>query len=551
MGACVEKLPHDCGSGDGMQVFKDGEKYDGYCFACGTYVADPYHDKPEGYVPEFVERSPEDIQRELETIDELPSVTLHDRKLNAATLDYFDVKVSLSEEDGETPTVRYLPYTNFGQRVGYKAKACGDYKRMWGVGEMRKIDLFGWNQAINTGSKRLFITEGEEDAMAVYQAIKQHQRRTKWADLEPAVVSLAKGSGSARAALADNANEIKGRFSEVVLVFDMDEAGRKAVEDATLAYPTAMTVALPAKDANACLIEGRKKALATACLFNMAAPKNTRIVNGNTLIEAGRQQAELGLSWPWQQMTDLTRGVRMGETIYIGAGVKMGKSEVVNALARHFIVEHGLKVFLAKPEEANRMTWKKMLGKCVGSVFHDPKVEFDYNEYDRAVGMVGDNLLMLNLWQHVGWDTLRSDIVSAAKDGAKVIFIDPITNLINNVGSAEADTMLKSIAQELSAMAKDLDIAIFIFCHLKAPLSGEPHERGGKVQSNQFAGSRAMMRSCNYMIGLEGNKDPDLHVNERNIRRLVLLEDREFGEVGVIRLFWDKNTQLFNEMEVR
>ena len=56
------------------------------------------------------------------------------------------------------------------------------------------------------------------------------------------------------------------------------------------------------------------------------------------------------------------------------------------------------------------------------------------------------------------------------------------------------------------------------------------------------------MRSCNYMIGIEGNKDPELDEEQRNIRKLVILEDREFGESGIIPLYWDRNTSLFNEI---
>jgi twinkle protein len=99
----------------------------------------------------------------------------------------------------------------------------------------------------------------------------------------------------------------------------------------------------------------------------------------------------------------------------------------------------------------------------------------------------------------------------------------------------------------MSAMALDLGIVIFIFCHLKAPSQGDDHEHGGAVLSSQFAGSRAMMRSCNMMLGLEGNKSPDLDVEERNMRQLVLLEDREFGQTGRFPLYWDVNTGLFNE----
>ena len=64
--------------------------------------------------------------------------------------------------------------------------------------------------------------------------------------------------------------------------------------------------------------------------------------------------------------------------------------------------------------------------------------------------------------------------------------------------------------------------------------------------SSQFAGSRAMMRSCNLMIGLQGNKSPDLPKRERNMRSLVINEDREYGVTGRFDLYWDDNTGMFN-----
>ena len=51
------------------------------------------------------------------------------------------------------------------------------------------------------------------------------------------------------------------------------------------------------------------------------------------------------------------------------------------------------------------------------------------------------------------------------------------------------------------------------------------------------------------MIGIEGNKDPDLPDEERNIRHLVILEDREFGASARISLYWNKNNGLFTEIE--
>ena len=62
-----------------------------------------------------------------------------------------------------------------------------------------------------------------------------------------------------------------------------------------------------------------------------------------------------------------------------------------------------------------------------------------------------------------------------------------------------------------------------------------------------------MMRSCHMMLGLEGNKDPDQENADvaKNIRKLIILEDREFGASGYARLWWEPGTGLFSEMKER
>ncbi len=314
--------------------------------------------------------------------------------------------------------------------------------------------------------------------------------------------------------------------------------------------PEAIVAALPAKDASACLVEGRSKACFAAVVFNAKKPKNTRLVLADSLFQAAKKAPEFGVPWPWKHLTELTRGIRLGDTISIGAGQKQGKSEIVNTLAAHFIQNVGWKVLLAKPEEGNVKSVKMVAGKIAGKIFHDPKVAFDEAHYDAAVQKLEGKLYLLNLYQHVGWETLKGDIREAALEGCKAVFIDPITNLTNGINAADANTKLQEIAQELSAMALDLNIVIFIFCHLRNPDGGPPHERGGEVLSSQFAGSRAMARSCNLMLGIEGNRDPSLPPEQRNLRTIVLLEDREYGENGRFPLYWDKATGLFNEIDV-
>lgn len=493
-GVCVERLPHSCGSRNGLQSFlKDDGTYDGYCFSCKTYVPDPYKDRPVDYKPKAYRKSREEIEEEIREIGECEPRDLPERGLRKETLAYFEVLIGVDEKDGTTPAFHFYPYKKGDSLKAYKTRLI-ENKRMWSVGDMTDIDLFGWDKAILTGSKKLFITEGECDAMALFQIMKDHTKGTQYEKYDPAVVSLPNGSSSAAKAIASRLKEIRQVFTEIVLVFDMDEPGRKATEDVLRIIPDARVATLPAKDANECLIQGRSKACYAACVFNAKTPKNTRLVSGNTLIEAGRKQAEMGFSWPWEGLTKLTRGIRLGETIYIGAGVKLGKSEVVNALAAHCIIKHGWKVFLAKPEESNKKSFQLLAGKVAGKIFHDPDIPFDYEAYDAAAQLIADKVLMVNLYQHLGWETLKSDIREAATEGCKAVFLDPVTNLTNGMSAADANVKLQEIAQELAAIALDLNIVIFIFCHLKSPEAGPSHERGGEVLSHQFAGSRAMMR---------------------------------------------------------
>jgi twinkle protein len=573
MGQCIQKLPHKCGTKNGLQVFareEDGT-VDGYCFSCSEYVRHPYGDSRDAStLPRPEEKSKDEIDAEIAEISGYQVLPLDYKKLSADALDAFGVRVSVSESDGVSPEVVYYPYTKNGKLVGYKCKLIpkeGQKKKIWSLGDLKDVDLFNWEEAKGSASKKIIITEGEDDAIAISRVLERYTK-PEYRDSMPAVVSLPHGASAAKRDLGMFKQRLKEHFKEIILAFDMDDAGRKAVKEVMMVLPEAMSATLPAKDANECLIQGFGKALFNAVVFNAERPKNTRLVFAEDLYESAREPPKFGdLTWPWPHINEKTRGIRYGETIYIGAGVKMGKSELLNALAVHFIREHDVKVFMAKPEEGNNKTYKLLAGKMVGRKFHDPEVEFDYEAYDRAHKLLAGKVGMIDLYQHLGWESLKTDIISACEWGARAVFIDPITNLTNGIDSGEANIKLQEIAQDLASMALDYNIVIFIFCHLKAPdgniakekrdkyyydgkyigLGNCPHELGGDVLSAQFAGSRAMMRSCNMMLGLEGNKDNGLEDVQKNMRHLVLLEDREFGETGRFPLYWNAKSTQFEE----
>ena len=110
-GECVEVIPcSECGSSR-LQVWKEGDKYTGFCFGGHHYVADPYQDKPEGYIPPPAKlgKSPEEREKEKQEVSTWGCHDIPDRFLRKESLEYFDVKVGVSEIDGTTPHCRRIP----------------------------------------------------------------------------------------------------------------------------------------------------------------------------------------------------------------------------------------------------------------------------------------------------------------------------------------------------------------------------------------------------------------------------------------------------------
>lgn len=567
MGIQIDELPHTCGTKSGLKVFlQDDGKVDGYCFRCAEFVKHPYgEEKTVADLPTKKQKSPEEIEAAIAEVDSYPTVDVPQRKLRGNTLAAFGAKISLSEKDGETPTAIYWPITKDGKLSGYHVKVLD--KTMgspFNIGDTRGCDLINWENAKASGAYRLIITEGPEDMASIHRFYEMYGEK----DFIPAVTSLPHGAASAKKVLTKHLDALKN-FKEVVLCFDDDEAGRMAVEAARVVLPRAKSVVLPTKDANQALMEGKAKAAFNALAYHAAIPKNTRIVLGESVHDKAREPPQYGeYTWPFPTLNKALRGLRLKQTAYLGAGVKMGKTDLRNEIAAHLIKVHDAKIFMASPEEPNEKTYKLLAGKLENKFFHDPDKPFDYEAFDKAGELLKKRLALVNVYQNLGWESLRQDMVEAASWGAKVHFIDPITNLTNGVDAGSANTMLQEIAQEISALAMDLDIAVLMFCHLKAPdgnissdqrsakykqgrhigLGNCPHELGGDVLSAQFAGSRAMMRSANLMIGLEGNKDPDLDEDLRNMRQVRVLEDREFGVSVKVPIFWNKDTGRYVEV---
>lgn len=323
MSKCLTKIGHSCGSRDAMQIFeREDGTVDGFCYACSTYVRHPYGDSVDADSierPKFT-KTAEEIQEELKEIEECEAQDLRERRLRKRALQEYGIKVGLSREDGVTPKMVFFPYRKGNDVVAYKVRLLEE-KRSWWVGDTSDVDLFGWKEALETGAKRLVIVEGEFDCPAALTIMKK-ETKAEYQDNIPAFVSIPHGAGNAASYLVKKMKEVKRHFGDnVSLMFDQDKAGHKAVEDVLKQWPELKVIHLPKKDANDCLLGEATKAAHKAITFMAKTAKNSRIVWGEEVHEAAREPAVWGYSWPWEHLNEVTRGLRLGETIYFGAGV--------------------------------------------------------------------------------------------------------------------------------------------------------------------------------------------------------------------------------------
>jgi len=423
MGQAIAAIAHSCGTKHGLRVFAEEDgSVSGYCFTCSTFIPNPYGvPRKVGDLPKPKLKTKEEIKEELVEVGTYPTVDLIARKLRKANLEKFGVKIALSERDGKSPQAMYFPMTRKGELVGYKVKTIGfEENRTWQIGDCKDVDLFNWENASKSGAYRLIITEGEADAVAVDRIYELHGKD----EYHPAITSLPYGAGQASKIIQKHLADIRRLFKEVVLCFDNDVPGQEAAKKVMLILPEAKNAILPVKDANDCLKQGLAKAAYKAMQWDSAPVKKSSLVFGEMVHEEAKEAASYGeLSWPFPSLNKRLRGIRYGETIYIGAGVKCGKSELLNELAAHFIQAHGVKVMMAKPEEANKKTYKLLAGKIAGKRFHDPDVPFDTEAFDKAGEVLKGKLAMVDIYQNLDWKTLHDDIVSAVDWGAKVVFI--------------------------------------------------------------------------------------------------------------------------------
>lgn len=488
-----------CGSKDNAALYSDNSTY---CFGCEAY----------GHADGTEPRQ----QKTLNSALLQGSYTaLKARGITEETCRKFDYQVGM---DGSRP-VQIANYRNdTGQVVAQKIR--DQDKNFKILGDGKDVGLFG--QHLWTGGRKIIIAEGEIDTLSISQA-----QGNKWP-----TVGLPLGAQGGKKALI-KAWDWLLEYDQIILMFDQDEAGKRAALDCAEALPVGRVciAELPMKDANECLKAGLEKDIINA-IFRAKEWRPEGIVSASSLRDIiGEEDEQSTVSYPYQKLNEITKGIRPSTLITICAGSGVGKSTFVTEIA-YALHNAGQKVGMLMLEETNKRTVRGLL-----ALHMNTNIVQDGNSATRVeIESAHDDLFCetdIELWDHFGSSSL--DIVinriqyMVRAMGCKHIILDHISILVSGLTGEVSDErrLIDNIMHRLRTTVQELGITLFLVSHLKRP-SGIGHEAGAKVELSQLRGSHSIAQLADSCIGLQVNADDP----SDDTREIVVLKNRFTGQVG-------------------
>lgn len=358
----------DCGGSDPKQIYEDGSTF---CFSCRKS-----HPAPKGE-RELMDFEPTEVNNSWasskmkEVHDDYTVRGFKERNIYKQVSEHYGVKVSY-DIDG-TIDAHYYPYYSGNTLAGYKVRTLP--KSFTSIGSIRG-GLFG--QTLYNGGKRLVITEGELDAMAVQSAWYK-----RYKTFYP-VVSLRSASS-----IKDliEAREWIRNFEEVILWLDNDDAGKEAMKEAAriIGYDKIKVAKSSEKDASDLWIKDPDQVLKT--IYDAVEYTPAGILTKNELWEQLEKYNELeSVPYPpfMDGLNDKLKGMRFGEITLWTSGTGSGKSTLLREIGVHLLESTKDKIGIISLEESPAETARKMAGMAINRnsakeeiSIEDLKVGFD------------------------------------------------------------------------------------------------------------------------------------------------------------------------------
>lgn len=484
----------NCPSSDAYCVYDDGH---GYCFSC-NYYKPRRGDISDNYTYEY----------------------LSHRGIHKETFEFYDVKTKVDSE-GKPISLGFV-YPNGSIKVRELPKG------FHSVGDISKAGLFGRNKFSPGSNRSVTITEGELDALTLYQTIRSP------------VVSV-RSSGSAKLDCTLDRSFLNS-FERIYLAFDADEPGRAAASEVAklFDYNKVYDVRFPGgklKDANDFLREGDEPGLRNTWWNAKKFLPDNLISSLSDFEKELLKPVRFGISYPWKTLTDMTYGLRTGEVVLITAQEGVGKTEVMHNILHNLLKETDDAIGAIFIEESKQRLLQAMAGIELQKPVHLPDSGVDPAAVVSTLNKVVRSDDRLYIYNHFGTDSAESILDTirflVAARGCRWVLFDLISLAVTGLGGDREREALEYLSARLEVLTQELDFGLIMVSHVN--------------DNGQTRGSRMISKNCHVRIDLERDVTAKLD-RSRLTTTMTLSKNRPTSKTGFAgNLLFDPLTHTLRE----
>ena len=516
----------ECGSSDALAIYDNGGQH---CFASGC----DYHVFGDGETPMTTQELPKAKPLNMGGV----VAAIPQRRLSQETCSRFGVTVEYSST-GEIQK-HYYPYYN-GESGEVCAAKVRDVKTkgFHATGDMSGAGFFGQQQC--SGNKYITITEGELDALSVYEMFnKQYD-----------VVSLRSGASNAAKEIKEQLEWLES-YENIVICFDNDKAGDAALEQVKdLFSPNKLRICkLPVKDASDMLMANRVKDF-TQAWWNAKVYRPDGIVAGtetwDTLVEKRQVKS---IPYPWEGLNHITRGHRPYELVTITSGSGMGKSQFIREIEYDLLRRCEGNIGVLALEEDLARTSLGIMSVAANRPLHleeDTPVDQLRPFWEATLGT--GRYYLFDHWGSTSADNLLARVRYMAKAlDCRYVVLDHLSIVVSSQESGDERKAIDEIMTKLRTLVAETGIGLFLVSHLRRS-QGKAHEDGAQISLGELRGSQAIAQLSDIVISMERDQQ---NANEdiRNTTTVRVLKNRYTGETGpACYLQYDRSTGRMTEV---
>lgn len=504
-----------CGSEDNVAVYDTGPLT---CMGCGAKHPNPYENPSEDTEFKLVEKK-QSAFVDVSAVDGYSTRGFKERGIPKDVCDFFQVRAGVDSSNNVIE--HYYPY-GVDNITGYKVRSLPKDFRAAGTLE----GLFG--QRNFNGGKRLVVTEGELDAMAVaYASMK------KYGKIYP-VVSLPSASGTK--ALLEQRDWVR-QFDEVVLMLDNDDAGKAALDKACsiVGIDKAKIAKLKEKDANDELLKHGTDAIMSA-IWDAQPWSPSGILQGDTLWDKFLdREATESIPYPacMEGVNNLTKGMRYGEVDLFTSGTGSGKSTMIKEIVLHLNETTEDKIGMISLEEGPGDTVEKFIGMQLKQNLTDVGAEISQEKKREAFEAVfsSNRIILLDHQGSVADGSLMDKIETMCLMGCKYLILDHLTIATSEV-EGDANSAVDKVMSDLLKIAKKHNVWLGVISHLRKTSGGGAAFEEGKIPSlDDIKGSGSIKQISFQVIAFARNLISN-DEREKNTIKIRVLKSRFTGRTG-------------------